>query len=171
MKKYAVLAAAAAVTLTAIHAGSALAQGFPSKPVRIIVPYGAGGSTDATARVVAASMTGVIGQPVVVGGNKQFILNLEYQFKVADQFRAVVFFDAGNAFNTEDLYCNASRGAPLGSVVDPCSKNPLNLRTSYGVGVRWFSPLGPLRFEWGFPVKPLAYEDKSVFEFTIGNFF
>jgi outer membrane protein insertion porin family len=39
------------------------------------------------------------------------------------------------------------------------------------IGLRWFSPLGPLRFEWGFPFKPLPYEESSVFEFTIGNFF
>jgi outer membrane protein insertion porin family len=45
------------------------------------------------------------------------------------------------------------------------------LRTSWGLGLRWFSPMGPLRFEWGFPIKRLAYEESSVFEFTIGNFF
>ena len=29
----------------------------------------------------------------------------------------------------------------------------------------------PLRFEWGFPLAPLSYEESYVFEFTIGNFF
>ena len=33
------------------------------------------------------------------------------------------------------------------------------------------SPLGPLRFEWGYPFNPLPYEESYVFEFTIGNFF
>ncbi len=46
-----------------------------------------------------------------------------------------------------------------------------SLRTSTGFGIRWFSPLGPLRFEWGFPLAPLPYEERYVFEFTIGNFF
>ena len=46
-----------------------------------------------------------------------------------------------------------------------------DVRTSWGFGIRWFSPLGPLRCEWGFPFKPLPYEESSVFEFTIGNFF
>jgi outer membrane protein insertion porin family len=50
-------------------------------------------------------------------------------------------------------------------------KSLTNLRWSTGAGIRWFSPLGPLRFEWGFPVRPLAFEDSSQFEFTIGNFF
>jgi outer membrane protein insertion porin family len=45
------------------------------------------------------------------------------------------------------------------------------MRTSWGFGLRWLSPLGPLRFEWGFPFKALPYEESSVFEFTIGNFF
>jgi outer membrane protein insertion porin family len=47
----------------------------------------------------------------------------------------------------------------------------LNLRTSWGFGLRWFSPLGPLRFEWGFPFSPLPFEPSHRFEFTIGNFF
>ena len=68
----------------------------------------------------------------------------------------VVFFDAGNAFG------------------DPWGEGHLNvfdLRTAYGFGVRWFSPMGPLRFEWGFPVKPQADERRAVFDFSIGSFF
>jgi outer membrane protein insertion porin family len=45
------------------------------------------------------------------------------------------------------------------------------MRTSWGFGFRWFSPMGPLRFEWGFPFKPLPYEKSHLFQFTIGNFF
>ncbi len=45
------------------------------------------------------------------------------------------------------------------------------LRFSTGAGIRWFSPLGPLRFELGFPLNKLSYEESSVFEFTFGNFF
>jgi len=41
-----------------------------------------------------------------------------------------------------------------------------------GFGIRWFSPIGPLRFEWGFPFTKLRpYDRDMVFEFTIGNFF
>ena len=58
---------------------------------------------------------------------------------------------------------------------DPCN-SPLNLsafRQSWGFGFRWFSPIGPLRFEWGIPLNryPQYGEDPIVFEFTIGNFF
>ncbi len=108
-----------------------------------------------------------------IGGNMQAYGNLELEFPIIDKvgIRGVIFLDAGNTWNTEQLYCSASRGAPIDPVIDPCSQNLLSLRTSYGVGVRWFSPLGPLRFEWGFPFKPLPYEQHSDFEFTIGNFF
>jgi outer membrane protein insertion porin family len=43
------------------------------------------------------------------------------------------------------------------------------LRASWGFGFRWFSPIGPLRFEWGLPFKPLPGEEPMIFEFTIGS--
>jgi tripartite-type tricarboxylate transporter receptor subunit TctC len=47
--------------------GSALAQdSWPSRPIRILVPYAAGGSTDITTRLVAKSLSEAIGQSVVV---------------------------------------------------------------------------------------------------------
>jgi outer membrane protein insertion porin family len=86
--------------------------------------------------------------------------------------RGVVFTDLGNTWNLEDVYCSAAPGAEY-EVVDPCFDvtDLVNVRTSWGFGLRWFSPLGPLRFEWGFPFKRLPFEESSVFEFTIGNFF
>jgi tripartite-type tricarboxylate transporter receptor subunit TctC len=45
---------------------SALAQDFPSKPIRLVVPFGAGTTTDIVGRVVAEGMSRVLGQPVVV---------------------------------------------------------------------------------------------------------
>ena len=45
------------------------------------------------------------------------------------------------------------------------------LMYSTGFGVRWFSPLGPLRFEVGFPLTRRSVDDAYLFEFTIGNFF
>ena len=111
-------------------------------------------------RSVGPSLTipdGITGkdQDFVYGGNKMLVLNLEYEFPIYDAagFRGVVFLDAGNAFaEDEDL-------------------NPLKLRADFGAGVRWLSPFGPLRFEWGFPFKREQGEKRSVFNFTIGSFF
>jgi len=115
-------------------------------------------------------------QGAQIGGNLQYFQNLELEFPIVESVgvRGVLFTDAGNAWNLESNYCKAGGGATLYAAVSPCFNglsSLTTLRTSVGFGIRWFSPLGPLRFEWGFPLKPLPYEEKSVFEFTIGNFF
>ena len=54
---------------------SAFAQAYPSKPIKMIVPFPAGGTTDIVARIIAQKMTESMGQPVTVdnrggaGGN------------------------------------------------------------------------------------------------------
>lgn len=53
-----------AAALLLVHA--ATAQTFPSKPVRIVVPFGAGGVADLTARIVAQKLSVSLGQPVVI---------------------------------------------------------------------------------------------------------
>ncbi|MBI4189456.1 MAG: tripartite tricarboxylate transporter substrate binding protein, partial [Betaproteobacteria bacterium] len=50
----------------ALAGADAIAQSYPSKTVRIVVPYAPGGNTDFTARVIAAKLTDVFGQQVVV---------------------------------------------------------------------------------------------------------
>ncbi|HWO19289.1 MAG TPA: outer membrane protein assembly factor BamA [Kofleriaceae bacterium] len=122
-----------------------------------------------------------------LGGNMQIIWNSEIEFPLFKKvgISGVVFFDMGNAFNLEDRYCPDLQRASsqLSSKFDPCFKDRLpdslisGLRKSVGFGFRWFSPIGPLRFEWGIPLdaQPAtanrAAEDSLVFEFTIGNFF
>ncbi len=46
--------------------GNALAQSFPSKPIRVVVPYSAGGVVDVIARLIGDRMSQNIGQPVIV---------------------------------------------------------------------------------------------------------
>ena len=52
--------------LLSIWTASASAQAFPSKPIRIVVPFSAGGPTDITARLIAPRMTELLGQPIVI---------------------------------------------------------------------------------------------------------
>ena len=57
---------AAALLSLALPAAAAWADAYPTQPIRLIVPFGAGGVTDTTARVFAEGLTRELGQPVVV---------------------------------------------------------------------------------------------------------
>ena len=66
-KKSAFIAAAAVVA--SVFASPVMAQTYPTKTIRLLVPYAAGGGTDAIARVVAQGITAQLGQQVVVENN------------------------------------------------------------------------------------------------------
>ncbi|MGI9216651.1 MAG: Bug family tripartite tricarboxylate transporter substrate binding protein [Hydrogenophaga sp.] len=58
---------AAGLALSALGlAAPALAQSFPSKPLRIVVPFAAGGAGDLTARIIGAELSTSLGQPVTI---------------------------------------------------------------------------------------------------------
>jgi tripartite-type tricarboxylate transporter receptor subunit TctC len=46
--------------------GSAVGQGYPSRPITVIVPFAAGGATDVTARIVGEYMSRTLGQRIIV---------------------------------------------------------------------------------------------------------
>lgn len=65
----------AAATAALLSLAPAAAQEFPTRPITLVIPFAAGGSTDLVGRLIAESMTASLGQPVVVenkggaGGN------------------------------------------------------------------------------------------------------
>ena len=67
------IALAGAAGWTIVSASAVRAQAWPSQPIRLVVPYAAGGSTDTAGRIVAEKLTGMLGQQVIVenkgGGN------------------------------------------------------------------------------------------------------
>ena len=60
------LFAAVALAATVLGSGSAAAQDYPSRTVTIVLPFAAGGPTDALARIVAERMRASLGQPVII---------------------------------------------------------------------------------------------------------
>jgi outer membrane protein insertion porin family len=65
--------------------------------------------------------------------------------------RGVIFFDAGNAFSAAEGY------------------DMNEMRLSYGPGVRWMSPIGPLRIEVGFPINRKRGDDEQRVMFSFGG--
>ncbi|MDB4991342.1 MAG: outer membrane protein assembly factor YaeT precursor [Myxococcaceae bacterium] len=106
-----------------------------------------------------------------LGGNAMIRTNLELEFPIlaAVGIKGVIFTDSGTVWNLERTICQAKQNLNLDPSQKVCGFNPL--RYSYGFGLRWFSPMGPLRFEWGFPFAKRSYEDRYNFQFTIGQFF
>lgn len=72
----------------------------------------------------------------VFGGSKRLVSNVEIIFPLVEsaQLSGVVFFDIGNSFNDDD------------------SIDFAELERAVGWGIRWRSPLAPLRFEVGYPI-------------------
>lgn len=88
----------------------------------------------------------------VIGGETMLNFNAEIVFPLIKDagLRGVVFYDTGNAWES-------------GYYVD-------DMRQTAGFGIRWYSPMGPLRLEWGHVIDRKEDEPASRWEFTIGMF-
>ncbi|QXE90680.1 outer membrane protein assembly factor BamA [Geomonas subterranea] len=93
---------------------------------------------------------------VYLGGAVEAVANVEWSFPLLKEagVKGVLFFDAGN--------CDNSFSKTFGNVL-----------TSYGGGIRWYSPIGPLRLEYGVPLNPREGIDSKSgkLEFSIGSIF
>jgi outer membrane protein insertion porin family len=88
-----------------------------------------------------------------IGGPRFLQLNSEFRFPLYKKLglTGTVFFDAGNVYG-------------------PNQVGPF-LRPTAGLGFRWFSPMGPLRVEWGYNLSKHPWERSSAWEFTMGGTF
>jgi len=90
-----------------------------------------------------------------IGGDKMWLYKLEYRFPLlkGEGMTGLIFFDAGNAF-TKGTSWKYGAGS------------------SVGFGVRWYSPMGPLRLEYGFKLNDRPNDEKGGrFEFKVGGSF
>jgi outer membrane protein insertion porin family len=96
-----------------------------------------------------------------IGGNKMWFTNTEVLFPLVPSqgVQGVVFYDMGRVFNNNENWSFS------------------DFRKSTGLGINWFSPLGPLRLEWGYNLDPQNMgltgkkEAHSVWDFTMGGTF
>jgi len=111
-----------------------------------------------------------------VGGNKQFTANLEYQFKITEDIRAVLFYDAGNAWGPGEKIFNQNtvRYIDPDTGMDVTYKTP-KLLQSMGIELRLFLPISPapLRFIWARKRNPYPFDTSGAtdFQFSIGTTF
>jgi outer membrane protein insertion porin family len=89
------------------------------------------------------------------GGYQQLYFNAEVIVPLAPEqgFNLVLFYDTGNAWDQGE------------------SIKLADFRQSAGFGIRWMSPIGPFRLEWGYILDRKEGEPKSDWAFMIGNFF
>ncbi|MDW8002039.1 MAG: outer membrane protein assembly factor BamA [Deltaproteobacteria bacterium] len=90
----------------------------------------------------------------VIGGTKKIVFNAEWIFPIFKPagIKGVVFFDCGHAFDKTKGFFQ-------------------DYRFGSGFGIRWLSPLGPMRLELGYNLSPRKGERRSVFDFMIGTFY
>lgn len=90
-----------------------------------------------------------------IGGTRMFYTQTEAIFPLIKtiNLNGVVFFDMGNVWSQKYEFSTS------------------DIRKSVGVGIRWLSPLGPLRIEWGYNINKKPGEDSSNLNFQIGGGF
>jgi outer membrane protein insertion porin family len=93
----------------------------------------------------------VTDQPV--GGNALLINNLELWFPIVSRFGGVLFYDTGNVFSR---------------VADISLRDFTN---SMGFGLKFQTPIGPVRFDYGFNLNPIPGKDNQHFFFSFGPIF
>ena len=92
-----------------------------------------------------------------VGGNNLIVTKLDYSYEISNNSNFPIFL---NFFNDYGLIWE-NKTTP--------TNNDNSLRSSYGFGIKYYSPIGPMGFTWGFPIMEEEYDIKRMFLFSIGN--
>ena len=105
----------------------------------------------------------------VIGADKQVTASLNLFFPLpyiaTSGFRGVLFADAGTIWGD----VNTTIGNQTFTLNERFSTS--NIRSSYGVGVEWISPVGPISLAWGFPIHKVEGDIERNFEFGLGTSF
>jgi len=126
-----------------------MAEGWGGQEVPIFERFFLGGATTLRGQRTR-SVAPKDRQGEVIGGDKELLFNTELLIPIIARFRVALFFDAGNAYG-------------FGTDFDPT-----NLRYGAGVGVRFFSPLGPMRLDLGYNLDKQPGEKSFQVNFTVG---
>ncbi len=110
---------------------------------------------DFTVRGYRYGMAGVVdenGDPI--GSTKQLILNFELSYKLHRMFYLALFYDTGLGADRWEEF------------------SPKNWRGGYGVGIRFITPMAPMRLDWAWKTRKVRGDtSNSRFHFVIGGFF
>ena len=107
-----------------IVTGTAWAQGYPSKPVRMIVPFVPGGNTDIIGRVFAPKMSELLGQQIVVEnrGGAGSVIGTEAVAKAAPDGYMILMVSAAHTINPAMIkklpYDSVKDFAPISMIAD-----------------------------------------------------
>ena len=99
------------------------------------------------------------------GGTKAFYMNLELRRVLSKKYGigSLVFFDAGNSWNEDETI--------FSSPVREGSSPTLGLYKSVGVGVNWYSPMGPVGFVYGYGLDQIGSTGRHKIELLLGQQF
>ena len=92
-----------------------------------------------------------------VGGNNILALKLDFSKPISLNEQNPIYLNLFNDY-----------GAVWGNK-NAVTSSDQDLRVSYGFGINYYSPIGPIGFSWGFPLVDKDYDIKRMFLFSIGN--
>ncbi|MDA8085261.1 MAG: outer membrane protein assembly factor BamA [Nitrospiraceae bacterium] len=130
-----------------------LAEGLGSTQELPIVERFFLGGRDSVRGYTQDSLGPLASDGTPIGGNAFFVSNLELRTEITKDWWIVPFLDDGNVWLT------------IGQI------KPLDIRFATGIGLRYMTPVGPIRLDYGVKLSRRAGESRSKIDFSIGHAF